>query len=325
MLRPAVVALAVLAFVTSAFSAGVEADLQAFAHADLVFVGRVASSRLGPAVGRSNPPVYTVIITFDQVRMLRGARPADLTFSHQVRTRRPPSYARGAQLLVGVSRYAHDPSRFRLAGVAEPTEANVAIVRRMLTLPVGWSFEQDKPVSPWAALGKEAWPAGAKLTATVVCSKTGRPALLTNTGVVLKVEQVIPKDAHRFRNPYGDGKFRVTVTNTSKAAADVPALLTDGGRIAWADSLLVLNRRKAYLLGGAGSLKDPRQTRLKAGQGVSTVVDVLPIRGIPWPRGGSRVLFTFALGDLTARNFFYYFSRHHDRLRQAALKGAGPH
>ena len=64
-------------------------------------------------------------------------------------------------------------------------------------------------MSPWAALGKRAWPAGAKLTAKVVCSRTGRPALLANTGVVLKVEQVIPKNAHRFRNPYGDGKFRV--------------------------------------------------------------------------------------------------------------------
>jgi hypothetical protein len=38
--------------------------------------------------------------------------------------------------------------------------------------------------------------------------------------------------------------------------------------------------------------------------------------GVSWPRGGSRIHFTFALGDVSAGNFFYYFSALHDKMRE---------
>jgi hypothetical protein len=51
---------------------------------------------------------------------------------------------------------------------------------------------------------------------------------------------------------------------------------------------------------------------------VSTTVNALKLDGVAWPRGGSRVEFLFAVGDRGATHSFYYMSRHHDKLRQAA-------
>jgi len=60
--------------------------------------------------------------------------------------------------------------------------------------------------------------------------------------------------------------------------------------------------------------------RLKAGQSVSGVVNTLKLPAVRWPRGGSRVSLKFCLGELTATNFFYYLSRHHDPLRRRATQ-----
>ncbi|MBL8794074.1 MAG: hypothetical protein JNM56_09215, partial [Planctomycetia bacterium] len=46
----------------------------------------------------------------------------------------------------------------------------------------------------------------------------------------------------------------------------------------------------------------------------------LQLKDVSWPRGGSRVLFQFSLGELSASDFFYYFSDFHDPLRKAATK-----
>jgi hypothetical protein len=56
--------------------------------------------------------------------------------------------------------------------------------------------------------------------------------------------------------------------------------------------------------------------KLASGESVSGTIDTLRLGdAVPWPRGGSRIGFTFALGELAADNFFYYFSRRHDPLR----------
>jgi len=64
-----------------------------------------------------------------------------------------------------------------VASIIEPTAENLAAVKKAVTLPFGWAYEKGKPVSPWARLGKNAWPKGGKSDAKTVCSKTGRPAL----------------------------------------------------------------------------------------------------------------------------------------------------
>jgi len=308
----------VISYAMPAAAGGV--DLKPFGQADLVFLGVVESSKLSPIVARSYPPIYTVVITFSKVEMLRGDKPDTLSFTRRQRAHQPTLYAKGTKLLVAVNRAPHDPKQLMFAAALAATDANLAAVKRTAALPPGWTYQKGKPVSPWAALGKNAWPAGSKLKADIVCSKTGRPALPTNRGITLKVDQVIPKNVHEWRNPYGDGKFRVTVTNTNKIEADVPALITDGAKVAWADSLVILCRGKTYVLPTAGQLKTAKATTLAAGGSVSTVVDLLPIQGIQWPRGGSRVHFTFCLGDRSYPNFFYYFSRLHDPLRDAAIK-----
>jgi len=312
--------LAALGIVLAACSAAAAAEaelLQAFSRADLVFVGQVAGSTPGP-VARSWPPIYTGTLTFEKARALRGECGDAVTLRYSIRSRAQPAFNKGARLVVAATTRT---GRLQLVKSLEATEANLALARKATSVLPGWTLEGGKPVSPWAKLGKAAWPAGAKLRADAACSKSGRPALTTNTGILLRVEQIIPKNAHKFRNPFGDGKFRVTVTNTNKIAADVAALITDGGKIAWADSLFLLSGGKPYLLPGAGGLKDPRPTTLKAGESVSAVIDTLPLQGVSWPRGGYRIYFTFCLGERTASSFFYYLSRHHDKLRDA-LKGA---
>ena len=294
-----------------------EADLvRVFNQAELVFVGQVAEWAQGP-VGRSWPPVYTGTVTFEKVTVVRGKAGGRVTVRYSIRSKVQPTFKRGAKQVVAARRQA---DHLVLVRSLEATEANLALAKSAAGLLPGWSREKGKPVSPWAKLGRRAWPQGATLNADVVCSKTGRPALTTNTGVVLRVEPVIPKTAHKFRNPQGDGRFKLTVTNTNPVPVDVGALLTDGGKIAWADSLVFLHGGKALLHPAAGRLTRPTATRLKAGQGVSTVIDTLPIEGITWPRGGWRVHFTFCLGERTANGFFYYLSRHHDPLRKAAVQ-----
>jgi hypothetical protein len=59
---------------------------------------------------------------------------------------------------------------------------------------------------------------------------------------------------------------------------------------------------------------------LKPKESVSTVVNALALQGPEWPQGGYRIEFTFCLGDKAKTMSFYYMSRHHDALRDAAKK-----
>lgn len=57
-----------------------------------------------------------------------------------------------------------------------------------------------------------------ELKGDIVCSVTGRPFLRNGPHIAYKIEKVIPADAHEYKNPYGDGKFRITVTNRGNSA-----------------------------------------------------------------------------------------------------------
>src|SRR5581483_11407083 len=102
-------------------------------------------------------------------------------------------------------------------------------------MPAGWSIAGGKPLSPWHTLGPKAWPNGATTPDVIVCCKSGRPALYAGKSIEFSVDQVIPKEVVPILNPYGDGQFRITVTNRADEATDVPALLSDDQTIFWAD------------------------------------------------------------------------------------------
>src|SRR5262249_17121295 len=105
--------------------------------------------------------------------------------------------------------------------------------------------------------------------------------------------------------------------------AVVPALLTDGKIIFWKESLLVMSITDGsgpHLFPGAGKARAGQLVALKPGESVATTIDVLPLPGVSWPRGGWRMYFSFCLGEKSAISFFYYHTDHHDPLRKLALK-----
>jgi uncharacterized protein (TIGR03067 family) len=184
-----------------------------------------------------------------------------------------------------------------------------------LALPLGWTLEGGRPVSPWAPLAiRWTGPAPDK---TPVCAKTGRPALPAGDPIDIAVSHIIPRRVDPFRNPYGDGRFKVTVTNRGDRPVIVPALLADGKNILWADSLVVIdistasNHGATCLLQGAGAIakaKDLRPVELQPGESVSAEVDVRHARGVAFHPGGARYYFRFCLGEKSATSFFYFRS-----------------
>jgi hypothetical protein len=286
--------------------------------AERVFIGKLTKATPGP-VANSFPPIYTFTFQFEPGDALRGTKPAaSEAYSYQIRTMNQPVFNSDATYLVGVNGK-------QVVALMIAEKEDLARAKKLMALPGGWSIEGGKPISPWALLGEKAWPKdGPKLSETL-CSKTGRPALLCGETISWKVEQVPAKNPMKFRNDmYGDGTFKVSVTNTGKAEAAVPALLTDGkGTILWADSVLLSYKGKAIPFAGAGKVtKDSKPLTLKSGETVSGELDTLPVEGIEWPRGGMRVYFDFQLGEKSANNFFYYFSATHDPMRDAAIKKA---
>jgi hypothetical protein len=203
--------------------------------------------------------------------------------------------------------------------LAEADEKRIALARKAASLPIGWHLEKGEPVSPWAALGGKDWQFDRK-DKKVDCAKSGRPALLVGDGIELTSEQVIPPNPVPNTNPFGDGKFRITVTNTTDRPLPVNALLTDGKTIAWEESLLVLSDDTPLVLPVENKLKEAKPVQLGPKESVSTVVDVLPLKGARWPGCSCRVYFQFCLGEKATMNFFYHCWEYHDQLRPAGWK-----
>lgn len=289
-------------------------------EAQYVFTGKLDSVQAGP-VGRSFPPVYTHTLGFEVQRVLRGDLEAGtrLTCSHVARQHDPPSFPEGKVCLVAAS---VTRGTMRVERIEEADPRKTAAVEMACSLPLGWRIENGKPVSPWAKLGSSAWPGQAGAAITLRCSKTGRPALLAGSGVKFNVAPVPPAKEIKWTNPDGDGEYKVTVTNATDKPIRVPALLTDGDKILWEESLVILCQDKTYPCPGSRGVPEAaKPAELQPGQSVSTVVNALRLRGPEWPRGGYRIEFQFCLGELSETKSFYYMSRHHDGLRAAASTG----
>ncbi len=293
-------------------------------QADLVFTGTVSKVVRGPTA-MSYPPIYTMQIEFTGAKVIKGNPPKKAAFSYRSRQKDPPSLAKGDRLIVAAAAIPGRAGQYKITKLAKATAENLRLAKVAAKLPVGWSMAKGKPLSPHASLGAKAWPKAAKPTTKIACSKTGRPALLCGPGVTLTAKWTPPVKPVKWANPYGDGLFKITVTNTTKKAVEVPALLADGkGRTLWADSLVIVWRGKSLLLPEAGGIgADVRSVRLEAGASVTTEINALKLKGVGWPRGGSRVYLRFALGEKSGESFFYYLSRHHDKLREQAQSGAG--
>ena len=298
-------------------TAAPEADVFArINQAALVFTGKVTRVRKG-AVGLTDPPLFSDDLTFAEITVLRGSKPADLTFVRSVTQQEEPEYPAEITWLIAADRFGKD---WVIGQIAPADDKLVAVAKQAVALPLGWSLDDGRPISPWAALPERAWSKDASAAGEPVCAKSFRPALSAGDAIEVTAEQVLPARRHQFKNPFGDGRFRITVKNRGDKPAAVPALLSDGRTICWADSLVVIVQGKPQLVPAADTARGVEPTTLKAGASVSTIVDVLPLKNVAWPRGGSRVYFRFCLGEKSAIDFFYYSSDYHDALRDAAAR-----
>ena len=288
--------------------------------AQFVFTAELKQALAGP-VANSMPPIYThrlVLVVKDVLRGdLKGG--ANLTIHHSARQRAKPTFPVGEVCLVTASK---SQGSVRAGLVRKADDAIMKTAHEATSLPLGWSKKKDKFVSPWSDLGDKAWPKSAPPVAgAAVCSVTGRPAFLAGSGVSMKVEKVPPARQIKWTNPDGDGKYTITITNDTDEPVTVPALLSDDKGILWEESLVILCQDKAHPVPGAKGLKTaPKETVLKPKQAVSTVVNAFCLTNVRWPRGGYRIEFQFCLGELSVTKSFYYLSRHHDAIRQAAAK-----
>ncbi len=299
---------------------GASSTMSDWNEAQYVFTGKLDSVQAGP-VGRSLPPVYTHTLGFEVQRVLRGDLKAGarLTCSHVARQHDRPSFPEGKVCLVAAS---VTRETMRVAQIEEANPRRIAAVEMACSLPLGWRIKDGKAVSPWAKLGSSAWPQQPGVAYKLECSKTGRPALLAGGGVTLSVEPVPPRKKIKWTNPDGDGEYKVTVTNATDKPIRVPALLADGKKILWEESLVILCQDRVYPCPGSkGVAKAVKTAELQPGESVSTVVNALRLNGPEWPRGGYRIEFQFCLGELSETKSFYYMSRHHDGLRAAVSIG----
>lgn len=285
--------------------------------AQYLFTAKLDRVIAGP-VAKSFPPIYSYRLEFTIDEVLRGAlkKGQTLTLAHSARQHQPPTFPQGKLCLVVAAKRR---GQMLATSVVEADADTVAAARLVCRLPLGWKVEHRRLISPWASLGEDAWPAGQKVIGALACAKTGRPALLAGPGVNLEVEPVPPAKKIKWTNPDGDGQYKITVTNTTDRPIKVRPLISDGRKILWKQSLVILCQDKVYLVPGAGPIKGRVEPAvLGPGKSVSTVVNVLALEGPTWPRGGYRIEFQFCLGELSNVQSLYYMSRHHDKLREKA-------
>ncbi|HTE19290.1 MAG TPA: hypothetical protein VK689_13030 [Armatimonadota bacterium] len=296
-------------------------------QAEIVFAATVRDAAAG-FFNPSFPPIHNLRLKFTGVQVLRGVVPRDAVFHYSKRQHEGPRFPR-RRVLVAAGRY-FPTGPPRIIWIVEASPQNHRLVSSALALPPGWTQRAEKPISPWARLGTNAWPLdrpGAAPASTPVCSVSRRPAFPAGKGIRLQVEPVAPPVRKPSENSQGDGRFKVTVANTGTEAAEVPALRTDGRQILWSDSLYVLSQWKPYLLPGARTRKQTQAVRLGPGARVSTVVDLLAIPEIPWlgegpvEEWGHNLYFQFCLGELSRTQGFYYDHLHHSGRREQLLPG----
>lgn len=186
---------------------------------------------------------------------------------------------------------------------------------------IRWQITSHLPASAaaiaQARIVAEAPVGAAQADGQVSQTVLGRPAAAGPQRARLDVAQIAPETPVKWSNPYGDGKFKITVSNPTDEVIAVPGLWSYGGEILWSDSLIYVHRGEIHAMPGAKPLPEGAlPARLAPGAAVSTVVDMLGVDFEGWA-GGARERFTFAVGAQAATSFFYYHRPLHDPMRAA--------
>ena len=292
-----------------------EEAVKKWGKGDILVVADLTSAREGPSLP-TNPPQYNTVLALKVSEPLRGPLKKDDTASGNLRTKgEKPTLTVGKKHLVALTT---DRGGYRVEAIEELTDDNLKDARAVAAMPRGWSVKGKEFVSPWAALGKKAWPEGLEGTSAIRCARTGRPALPVGDEIEFTVEKVPPAKEIKYQNPDGDGEYKITLKNPTKKDVKIPALFTDGQKVLWDESVVIVCQGKAYPAPGAAGLPEKaKPVELKAGQSISGTVHALRLEGPEWPRGGYRIEFLFCLGEKASNQSFYYFSKHHDAIRAA--------
>lgn len=291
-------------------------SLAQWGQSQAVFLANLIQAQGGP-VGLSEPPVFTHRLQLVvKGQALRGPiKNGDMILGmHSIRQQNVPVFPVGKECVVAATLVR---GNWRVDTITEATPAAVAKAKSVCSIPLGWKVENKELISPWFVLGNKAWPENNRPKGIMFCAKTGRPAYLAGDNVEMTLEVVPPKVSLKYGNPDGDGEFKIIVTNPTKKDLTVSALLSDGKKILWDESLVILCQGKVYPIPGAKGISGKVEpTVLKPGQSVSTVVNVLKLKGPDWPRGGYRIEFQFCLGEQSVSKSFYYLSKHLDPIRE---------
>jgi len=259
--------------------------------------------------------------------VLRGRLPASALVSYSTRDENKIPRV-GDKIIIGVRRLDENLEKTdsRYVGLIDYqwSPQLEATARYAARVPVGWKVVAGKLVSPYSALKCHA-SLGAKAPAGR-CNTPWRGSKVPDD-VVMSVRQVAPAKPIRFSNPYGDGRFEITLTNTGQTQARLDDLLSTGTgasrRILWSESLVVLHLKNTELHPSARPLPaDAAAVVLQPGESVSTVVDMLPLDSIV-NHGGARIRLTFAIGNRSVSSFFYYASSLHQAMRAKARSKLG--
>ena len=295
-------------------------DLRTWGHSQHLFAAKLVKAEQGPTA-ESMPPIYTFTLKLNVERVMRSERQVGdtITVHFQARQIEEPVLPVGSLCVVAAT---EERGQLRVDRIERAEDATLVAAHRVGNVLPGWSVKDDKLFSPWASLGEKAWPgdddAGDEVRRGTA---TGRPMLTVGRGIAFSVEAVPPKKEIQWTNPDGDGAYRIRLKNTTNQPVRIPALRQVGERLAWAESLIAIHDGKGIMMPGANGLtKAGVAVELKPGEEVSTVVNILALSGIDWPRGGSRVEIMFALGEKVEPISFYYMSKHHDALRDRALR-----
>lgn len=288
----------------AAVTAAKVSDADAFSQmmrSQMLLVGKIKSAQV-TSLKESFPPIYDMRLTLDAPTSLRGRLPAKPAVEYSETTVNEPKFPPDKDYIIAASQLG---GKWKVEWIKPATAALLEDAKLAGSLPIGWAVEDGKIVSPWASLGAKAWPAGATLRAESLyaCSKTVRPALLARAAVAMTVQMVSADDADAKAGRPASSHLVLTITNKAKGDVQVPALLTDGKTILWADSLVVLDSGgRAHILPGAGQAKDGvKSVTLISGQSLQTVYTVKSLKEIKQPKGASGAFVTFCLGDASVR------------------------
>ncbi|TNE46486.1 MAG: hypothetical protein EP343_23045 [Deltaproteobacteria bacterium] len=267
--------------------------MKRFQRADTVLIGGVAKIT-GYSVLESMPPIHVLRFKLGECQSIKGRFDCNQEIHYS--TRNPKALPKKGQrwLLALKMRQQTLPKsrvRYSLLYKAPVTKKSLRIARIAAKTPLVWKSWNRKPLGQY---------------------------------IRLDVAQVQPFWQHKWVNPYGDGVFRITITNTDYQTHNVPALKVlgrgPGRRIFWERALLVTKEGQLHEVPGASKVSIPKEARtlvLRGGESVSVNVNVLRL-GCKICPGGGGADYTFHLGAKSISSFFYYSHKYHSGLANSS-------